>query len=255
MFVRRPCAGARRDSEGAGAVVHDEQAGVCVVPPPVSAGDRVSRRPASIGVPFDEAIASADAVKAFTFADIDRAMQYTYVIEPAMDDAYRMVAANAAGVKPNLGAAIYARLLISRQNADGDWDGFHQRPPSSYSRVTMATLGLRAVQLYHHPTPEGAGRCGRRARAEVPRVERRARYRGAQLSAARTALGGRRPRDAEEAGRGAAGDATSGRRLGARSPDARVTCTRPGRRWSRCTMAASVAIIDAVVRSAASPTC
>jgi len=101
-------------------------------------------------VPFDEAIVKADALKAFTFADIDRAVQYTYVIEPAMDDAYRMVAANAAGVKPNLGAAIYARLLISRQNKDGDWDGFHQRPPSSYSRVTMAALGLRAVQVYHH---------------------------------------------------------------------------------------------------------
>jgi ankyrin repeat protein len=103
-------------------------------------------------VPFDEAIAKDDAIKAFTFADIDRAVQYTYVIEPAMDDAYRMVAASAAGVKPNLGAAIYARLLISRQNKEGDWDGFHQRPPSSYSRVTMATLGLRAVQVYHHPS-------------------------------------------------------------------------------------------------------
>ena len=103
-------------------------------------------------IPFEEAIAKADAIKAFTFADIDRAVQYTYVIEPAMDDAYRMVAANAAGVKPNLGAEIYARLLISRQNAEGDWDGFHQRPPSSYSRVTMATLGLRAVQLYQHPS-------------------------------------------------------------------------------------------------------
>jgi ankyrin repeat protein len=106
-------------------------------------------------IPFDEAIAKADAINAFTFADIDRAVQYTYVIEPAMDDAYRMVAANAAGVKPNLGAAIYARLLISRQNTDGDWDGFHQRPPSSYSRVTMTTLGLRAVQVYHHPSQKG----------------------------------------------------------------------------------------------------
>ena len=102
------------------------------------------------GVPFDESIARADATKAFDFSDIDRAVQYTYVIEPSVDDAYRMVAANAAGVKPNLGAAVYARLLISRQNAQGDWDGFHQRPPSSYSRVTMAALGLRAVQLYHH---------------------------------------------------------------------------------------------------------
>src|SRR4029079_17255927 len=98
----------------------------------------------------------ADAVKAFTFADVDRAIQYSYVIEPAMDDAYRMVAAHAAGGPPNLGAAVYARLLISRQNRDGDWDGFHQRPPSSYSRFTMATLGLRAVQLYRHASQRAA---------------------------------------------------------------------------------------------------
>src|SRR5688572_10071599 len=108
------------------------------------------------GIPVDEAIARADAIKAFTFADIDRAIQYSYVIEPAMDDAYRMVAAHAAGVPPNLGAAVYARLLISRQNRDGDWDGFHQRPPSSYSRFTMTALGLRAVQVYHHASQKSA---------------------------------------------------------------------------------------------------
>src|SRR5688572_26360883 len=108
------------------------------------------------GIPVDEAIARADGEKAFTFADLDRAVQYQYVIEPAMDDAYRLVAAHAAGVAPNLGTAVYARLLISRQNAAGDWDGFHQRPPSSYSRVTMAALGLRAVQLYHHPSQTAA---------------------------------------------------------------------------------------------------
>src|SRR5262245_48923962 len=108
------------------------------------------------GIPVDESIARADAAKAFTFADIDRAVQYTYVIEPAMDDAYRMVSAQAAGVPANLGAAVYARLLLSRQNRDGDWDGFHQRPPSSYSRFTMAALGLRAVQLYHHKSQKAA---------------------------------------------------------------------------------------------------
>ena len=129
-------------------------------------------------VPLNEEIARADAIKAFTFADIDRAIQYTYVIEPAMDDAYRMVAANAAGVKPNLGAAVYARLLISRQNREGDWDGFHQRPPSSYSRVTMAALGLRAVQVYHHASQKT------QADAAVAR--------------ARTFLAARTPRDTEE---------------------------------------------------------
>jgi ankyrin repeat protein len=112
------------------------------------------------GVAIDEQVARADALKAFTFADLDRAVQYTYVIEPAMDDAYRLVAAHAAGVKPNLGAAVYARLLISRQNAAGDWDGFHQRPPSSYSRVTMAALGLRAVQVYHHASQKAQADAG-----------------------------------------------------------------------------------------------
>ena len=108
------------------------------------------------GIPVNEEIARADALKAFTFADFDRAVQYSYVIEPAMDDAYRLVAAHAASVEPNLAAAVYARLLISRQNREGDWDGFHQRPPSSYSRFTMAALGLRAVQLYHHPSQKAA---------------------------------------------------------------------------------------------------
>jgi ankyrin repeat protein/cytochrome c553 len=118
------------------------------------------------GVPVNETIARADALKAFTFADIDRAIQYQYVIEPSVDDAYRMIAAHAAGVPPNLGAAIYARLLISRQNADGTWDGFHQRPPSSHSRFTMATLGLRAVQLYRHASQKGAAEAAvARARA------------------------------------------------------------------------------------------
>jgi ankyrin repeat protein len=146
-------------------------------------------------VPFDEAIAKADALKAFTFADIDRAVQYTHVIEPAMDDAYRMVAANAAGVKPNLGAAIYARLLISRQNTDGDWDGFHQRPPSSYSRVTMATLGLRAVQVYHHPSQKAqADAAVTRARKFLEsRPARDTEERSYQLLGLRWALGAEAP--------------------------------------------------------------
>src|SRR3970040_378233 len=130
------------------------------------------------GVPVNEQIARADALKAFTFADIERAVQYTSVIEPAVNDAYRMVAAHAAGVKPNPGAAVYARLLISRQNAAGDWDGFHQRPPSSYSRMTMAALGLRAVQVYHHAS--------QKAEAD------------AAVGRGRTFLEARPPRDTEE---------------------------------------------------------
>ena len=161
------------------------------------------------GVPLDETIARADATKAFDFSDIDKAIQYTYVIEPAVDDAYRMVAANAAGVKQNLGAAIYARLLISRQNAQGDWDGFHQRPPSSYSRVTMAALGLRAVQLYHHASQKAqADAAVARARTFLERrTPRETEERSYQLLGLRWA--GAAARDAAEAGARPQGDAAS----------------------------------------------
>src|ERR1700751_5990670 len=46
------------------------------------------------GVPFDEAIARADAAKAFTYADLDKVVQYSWIIEPAVDDAYRLIAAD-----------------------------------------------------------------------------------------------------------------------------------------------------------------
>ena len=108
------------------------------------------------GIPVDEVTARADAATAFSYGDLDRAIQYTHIIEPAVDDAQRLVAADAAGVKPNLTAAVYVKLLISRQNADGTWDSYHQRPPSSYSRITFAALGLRAVDLFHHPSQAAA---------------------------------------------------------------------------------------------------
>ena len=149
-------AGHRRDSEGTVHLVHRQQAGVRArATTSTSRRWRTARR-VNAASRWTRRSRAPTRVKAFTFADIDRAIQYSYVIEPAMDDAYRMVAAHAAGVAPNLGAAVYARLLISRQNRDGDWDGFHQRPPSSYSRFTMAALGLRAVQLYHHPSQKAA---------------------------------------------------------------------------------------------------
>jgi hypothetical protein len=54
------------------------------------------------GIPFDEAIARADAAKAFTYADLDRVVKYSWIIEPGVDDAYRLIAADAAGVGPSL---------------------------------------------------------------------------------------------------------------------------------------------------------
>jgi ankyrin repeat protein len=104
------------------------------------------------GISFDEAIARADAARAFTYADLDKVVQYSWVLEPAVDDAYRLIAAEAAGVRPNLSTAVTARVLTARQNRGGDWPSHRQRPPSSYSNFTFTALGVRAIQLYSHPT-------------------------------------------------------------------------------------------------------
>src|SRR5215470_11369788 len=138
------------------------------------------------GIPFDEAIARADAAKALTYADLDKAVQYSWIIEPAVDDAYRLIAADAAGVRPSLSTAVMARLLMARQNRGGDWPSHRQRPPSSYSNVTFTALGVRAIQLYAHPSQKAElaqhvalarqwflapGGRHRRARVQVTRAE------------------------------------------------------------------------------------
>jgi ankyrin repeat protein len=102
------------------------------------------------GIPIDEAIAVTNAARAFDFSDLDAAVQFANVVEPTLHEGYRMVAAHAAGVTPNLGTAIAARFLISRQRPGGDWSGLNQRPPSSSSDFTKTAFGLRAVQLFHH---------------------------------------------------------------------------------------------------------
>src|SRR2546430_17540416 len=53
------------------------------------------------GIPFDETIARADAAKAFTYADLDKNVQYSWVLEPAVDDAFPLSAADSAGARAN----------------------------------------------------------------------------------------------------------------------------------------------------------
>ncbi len=103
------------------------------------------------GVPVDEAIARADAAKAFAYSDLDAAVQFRDVVETTMDLAYALVAANATGLRPNLALQVYARAIAGRQDPEGNWDDIHQRPPQSYSRFTQTSLGLRAIELYSHP--------------------------------------------------------------------------------------------------------
>src|SRR5579883_245141 len=103
------------------------------------------------GIAVDEAIAHSDAALGFgPYASLDRAVQYTHVIDPTMDDCNRLIGMDAAGVRPNLTTAVYARLIAARQQADGHWVTGDERPPQAYSYVTATAIAVRAIQLYHH---------------------------------------------------------------------------------------------------------
>ena len=130
------------------------------------------------GIPVDEAIVHADAVRAFPFTDLDAAVQYRDVQETTMDLGYSLVAANATGLEPNLASEVFARLVAGRQDPSGRWDDLHQRPPQSYSSFTQTAIGLRAIQLYSHPSQ----------RADV----------AARVAHARMWLRTQTPRDTEE---------------------------------------------------------
>src|SRR5580704_16089680 len=105
------------------------------------------------GIPVDEPAAHADVAAAFGyFSHLDRAVEYTHIVDPAMDDGYGLIAANAAGLRPSLVTAVYARLLAARQEPDGHWETYDERPPESYSPFTATALVLRAIQLYAHPS-------------------------------------------------------------------------------------------------------
>ncbi len=116
------------------------------------------------GIPVDEQAARADAASALGyFSNFPRAVEYTHVIDPSMNDGYAMLAAHAAGVRPSLVTAVYARLLAARQEADGHWETADERPPESYSAFSATAVSLRAIQLYAHPSQKAdvAARVGR----------------------------------------------------------------------------------------------
>ena len=88
-----------------------------------------------------ETIARADAAKAFTYADLDKNVQYSWVLEPAVDDAFRLIAADAAGVRPNLSTAVMAKVLTARQNRGGDWPSARTAGRAAPSRRTPPATG------------------------------------------------------------------------------------------------------------------
>ena len=80
------------------------------------------------GIPVDEQAAHAEAAKAFGFySNLERAVEYTHIIDPAMSDGYGLLGAHAAGVRPNLATAVYARYIAEHQEADGHWETADER--------------------------------------------------------------------------------------------------------------------------------
>jgi ankyrin repeat protein len=148
------------------------------------------------GIALDEQAAHADAARGFGFfANLDRAVEYTHLVDPALDDGYGLLAGNAAGLRPSLVTAVYARLLAARQESDGHWETVDQRPPESYSPFTATAVSLEAIQTYGHPSQRADIQARvERARAwllsHTPRAteERVFQLRGARFSGADPAI-------------------------------------------------------------------
>ncbi len=105
------------------------------------------------GIPQNEANFRASLAHTFRmYSNLDRAVQYTHIIDPAADDGARLALGSAAGLRPSLVTAVYARHVAQRQMPDGRWQGLDNRPPQSHSPFTVTALSLRAIQIYGHPT-------------------------------------------------------------------------------------------------------
>ncbi len=128
------------------------------------------------GIPVDEKAARADAIAAFGFySNLDRAVQWTHIIDPALDDGWGLTAASAAGMRPNLSSAVYARLLAARQEADGHWETGDERPPQSYSPFTATAISVAAIQEHSHSSTKAeirarAGRARQWLLSHTPRT-------------------------------------------------------------------------------------
>ena len=107
------------------------------------------------GIPVDEGAASQVAAKGLMaspdFTSIDRAVQDPMIVDPAASDGWALVAAHAAGLKPNLVTAVYAQRIANWQRPDGHWPTGDDRPPQSFSSFTATVVALRAMQLHMPP--------------------------------------------------------------------------------------------------------
>ncbi|HEV8485299.1 MAG TPA: ankyrin repeat domain-containing protein [Blastocatellia bacterium] len=100
------------------------------------------------GVPFDQKVARDATAAAFAYLkDLDAAVQgYDYI--DVLFDAWSLVAAHAAGVKPSLSTAAYAQFIAGHQHPDGSWPTTDNRPPQAHSLFTTTAVCAKAVRDY-----------------------------------------------------------------------------------------------------------
>ena len=117
------------------------------------------------GVPFDEDAARRSVERNFRgLSNLDKAITAAAQIDPSLDWGTWLSSADAAGVSPNLTAAVYAQHIARRQESDGRWITIDVRPPQSFSTFTATALAARAMAAYL-PEELAAERRDRLARA------------------------------------------------------------------------------------------
>ena len=100
------------------------------------------------GVPLDERVAQGTTANTFAYLkDLDAVVQgYDYI--DVVFDSWELVAAQAAGVRPNLSTSAAAQFIASRQLSDGSWPTIDERPPQSYSAFSATAVCAQAVRNY-----------------------------------------------------------------------------------------------------------
>ena len=114
--------------------------------------------------------ATLESVERKTFRELtnarafDEAVQGANVSDPTPNDSWLLIAAQEAGLAPNLTNAVYARRIASWQH-DGHWTTSDFRPPHSSSLFTATATAVRAIRAYF---PDEMRRRSRRDAARAP---------------------------------------------------------------------------------------
>jgi ankyrin repeat protein len=80
----------------------------------------------------------------------DDAVQALAVSDPTPNDSWLLIAAQTAGLAPDLTNAVYAKRIASWQR-DGHWTTSDFRPPHSSSLFTATATAVRAIDAYFSP--------------------------------------------------------------------------------------------------------